>query len=153
MGQQLRGLLAWLDGESSFYKEAHANMGGAGTGKSGPCWRSLTVNQDFPGRPTPTRAAPAREIPALVGVARRYNKPFQRGPRQHGRRRHGKIRGLLAWLDGESRLSREAYANTGGAGSGNSGPCWRGLTVKQAFPERPTPTRAACEQIMKGSDA
>ena len=135
--------MARIDGETRPCGKAHANTSSAGKGNSGPYWRGLTVKQGLAGRPTPTRAAPSRENTGLVGVACRCYKALREGPRQHGRRRHGKFQSLLAWLVGATRLCGKVHANKGGAGAGNSGSCWRGLTVQQGLPGRPTPTRAA----------
>ena len=136
-------MLAWLDGATRPSREADANTSSAVSGEFGPFWRGLSVLQGLAGRPTPTRAAPSRENTGLVGVACRCYKALREGPRQHGRRRHGKFQSLLAWLVGAIRLCGKAHANTSSAGKGNSRPCWRGLTVQQGLPGRPTPTRSA----------
>ena len=87
-------VLAWRDEGQRLCREAHANMGCRPRGKSGPCWRGLTKDKGFAGRPTPTWAAARRGKGAGVGVARRRTKALQGGPRQHGLPRAEKIAGL-----------------------------------------------------------
>ena len=110
--------------------------------KSGPCWRCVTKDKGFAGRPTPTWATARRGKGAGVGVARRRTKALQGGPRQHGQPPVREIRALLAWRGEGQRLCREAHANMGSRRRGKSGPCWRGVTKDKGFAERPTPTWA-----------
>ena len=92
--RKVRALLAWRDEGQRLCWEAHANMGCRRRGKSGACWRGVTKDKGFAGRPTPTWAAARRGKGPGVGVARRRSKALQGGPRQHGQPRAEKNAGL-----------------------------------------------------------
>ena len=76
-------VLAWRDEGQRLCREAHANMGCRRRGKSGTCWRGVTKDKGFAGRPTPTWAAAEEKAP------------------------------VLAWRDEGQRLCGEAHANMG----------------------------------------
>ena len=106
-------VLAWRGEGQRLYGEAHANMGCRRRGKSGPCWRGVTKDKGFAGRPTPTWAAARRGKGSGVGVTWRRTKALRGGPRQHGLPRAVEKAPVLAWRDEGQRLCREAHTNMG----------------------------------------
>ena len=143
--------MAWRGEGQRLCGEADANMGSRRRGKYGPCWRGVTKDKGFAGRPTPTWASARRGKRTGVGVTRRRTKAFRGGQRQYGlpraeekgagvgvawrrtktlrggQRQHGrpparKIRALLAWRDERQRLCGEATPTWAANGAESPGP-------------------------------